>query len=526
MHVNSPGRLTTQENSTSTAAIPTAKTSSETIVKTTQHVSFSATQKSHASATVTSHSVQNPALVKDLQGESIFSKNAFSPEFTDAYCAARIAIDSDQNRYYENHLGWLSPSAEVAVKKLAAVVANKSGTTQSSAAARTAFNLTPLTVNEHTEWNALAERLPPVYKSYLPTCSPWRTVEKNEVIAALSRDAAMADMLTQPDGATFVDELVTALNQKTAQMKATDHGMAITFRFPECYGTTAHISLAGVWRDETGGLKISLCHQESVPIDKEESLYKGVVYDRFDTSADYPGNVSPVTESMRLAGPPSANVFPCPHPEAIVKATQDIAGQENARQYAPTYTWLPNRGVANEGPPPETCFNVTHKVLAAMYFATAHDEQLLPDILIKMAPFASYTHQQFETLTLPNKRQVNLKEIPTLAFSEQAFLFLSIGPKWGLTMSWDVPTHTQTQTYNVVMKPGQTGIELPARSRGIKFSKSPTGLVLDGQQVKHRKTYSPSEAARMVYTGTGKDGKFAAVTSVPLTAAGTSYAKL
>ena len=196
MHVNSPGRLTSQENSTSTAAIPAAKKNSlETKVKDTQQVSFSTTHKSNASSTSASHSTQSPALVKDLQGKSIFSKNAFSPEFIDAYCAARIAIDSDENRYYENHLGWLSPNAESAVKKLAAVVANKSGATQSSQAARTAFNLVPLTVNEQNEWNALAEKLPPVYKSYLPTCSPWRTLEKNEAIAALSRDAAMADML-------------------------------------------------------------------------------------------------------------------------------------------------------------------------------------------------------------------------------------------------------------------------------------------------------------------------------------------
>ena len=44
-----------------------------------------------------------------------------------------------------------------------------------------------------------------------------------------------------------------------------------------------------------------------------------------------------------------------------------------------------------------------------MYYATPHDEQLLPDILIKMAPFSSYTHQQFETLKLPNNRMVNVK---------------------------------------------------------------------------------------------------------------------
>jgi hypothetical protein len=91
----------------------------------------------------------------------------------------------------------------------------------------------------------------------------------------------------------------------------------------------------------TSAAAARICHQESVPIDKEESNYKGVVYDRFDTSSEYPGHVSPTVECMLLAGPPSANVFPCPHPEAIIKATRDIAGQENARQYAPTYTWLP-----------------------------------------------------------------------------------------------------------------------------------------------------------------------------------------
>jgi hypothetical protein len=379
-----------------------------------------------------------------------------------------------------------------------------------------------LTQNEQTAWSTLAEKLPPVYKTYLPTCSPWRNVEKTEAAAALSADSAMADMIKRPEGEKFLEGLVNILNEKTQSMTPTDNGMAITFRFPECYGTTGHIALAGVWRDETGRLKISICHQESVPIDKEESNYKGVVYDHFDTSSEYPGQVSPTVECMRLAGPPSANVFPCPHPEAIIKATRDIAGQENARQYAPTYTWLPKRGIQPQGAPPETCFNVTHKVLAAMYYATPHDEQLLPDILMKMAPFSSYTHQQFETLKLPNNRMVNVKDIPSLEFSEQAFLFLSIGGKWGLDMPWDVPIQTKSQPHNVTMKPGQTGITLPRNARGIKFSKPPSGLMLDGKAVKHRKTYSAAEAERMVYTGTGRDGKFIGVTSIPLS----SQAKL
>jgi len=514
MHINQPGRLPVQENSPTTHATPS--TTNNTSVKQTKQDSFSSAHRTHNQRATTAQSTKSAPKVSELKDTSIFSSRAFSPEFKEAFIAARVAIESPENKYYENQLGWLSPTAEAAVKKLASVVANKSANTPSAAAARTAFNMSGLTQNEQNAWTILAEKLPPVYKTYLPTCSPWRNVEKSEVAAALAADSAMADMIKRPDGEKFLEGLVHALNEKTQSMTPADHGMAITFRFPECYGMTGHIALAGVWRDESGRLKINICHQESVPIDKEESNYKGVVYDHFDTSSEYLGHVSPTVECMLLAGPPSANIFPCPHPEAIIKATQDIAGQENARPYAPTYTWLPKRGIQPQGAPPETCFNVTHKVLAAMYYATPHDEQLLPDILIKMAPFSSYTHQQFETLKLPNNRMVNVKDIPSLEFSEQAFLFLSIGGKWGLDMPWDVPIQTKSQPINVTMKPGQTGIPLPLSSRGIKFSKSPIGLTLDGMSVKHRKTYTTAEAARMVYTGTGKDGKFVGVTSLSL----------
>ena len=516
MHVNQSGRLPLEENSSTSINTAQKHPTAHKSVKPTQQDLFSSLNRMEARQANSPDPRSTTPQVSELKDTGIFSSRAFSSEFKEAYIAARVAIESPENKYYENQLGWLSPPAEAAVKKLAAVVANKSNNSASAQAARSAFTLAALTPNEQTAWAALVDKLPPVYKVYLPTCSPWRKVEKNEVVAALASDAAMAEMIQRPEGLKFIDDLVNALNQKTEFMTATDHGMAITFRFPECYGSTAHIALAGAWRDESGRLKISICHQESVPIDKEESNYKGVVYDRFDTSSDYPGQIAPAAESMRLAGPPSANVFPCPHPEAIVKATLDFAGQENARQYAPTLTWLPKRGIQSNGLPPETCFNVTHKVLAAMYYATTHEEQLLPNILVKMAPFSSYNHQQFETLKLPNNRSVNINDIPSLEFAEQAFLFLSIGSKWGLDMPWDVPIQTRSQPCNITMTPGQIGIELPPNARGIKFSKPPAGLKLDGKAVQHRKTYSPSEAARMVYAGTGKDGKFIAVTSTPI----------
>jgi hypothetical protein len=147
MHINQPGRLPVQENSPTTPATPSA--TNNTSVKPTKQDSFSSAHRTQSQTTSTSNPTNTTPKVSELNHTSIFSSRAFSPEFKESYIAARVAIESPENKYYENQLGWLSPTAEAAVKKLASVVANKSSNTTSAAAARNGTNTfgTPLSVN-------------------------------------------------------------------------------------------------------------------------------------------------------------------------------------------------------------------------------------------------------------------------------------------------------------------------------------------------------------------------------------------
>ena len=425
----------------------------------------------------------------------------YSPEFLKAYQTAQQALGSKECQFYEDQLGWLSPDAEKAVDQLRAIVSSKYESSPSANAAKESFSMKPLTPDEHQAWVSLVHALPPVYKTALPKSSNWREAEPLEVLGALTQDAAMRTLMEeQPAEFTrFYNELTGAINRKMHDMSDSDKGMAITFRFPQCYTTTAHIAVAGVWRDEHGVLKIGFCHQESMPPKSKGQPWSGVVYPGFDTARDYPGGHAPVLESMRLAGPPAANVFPCPHPEAIMKATGDIAGPQKARQYAPTYTWISAAGQQPAPLPPETCFNVTHKVLAAMYYTDTHDQPLLPTLLPKMASFASIGRHQFDAIETGKPGQVIVLEtIPTLPFAEQVKAFLRVGMQWGEALPWDVELQTWSRVEEAPVSPGKIGIILPPGARGIKFLSGAEHMTLHGQAGRPGKTYSAAEAAMMV----------------------------
>ena len=430
---------------------------------------------------------------------------SYSAEFASAYKAARQQLESAECKFYEDQLGWLSPTAEAAVEKLRGIVDTKHNASRSTEAARTAFSFKPLTPDEEQAWTALLHALPPVYKTYLPQTSSFRPVKLHEVIEEFTQDAAMRQLMDEQPAefANFCKSLTLAINDKMTVMRESDKGMAITFRFPQCYGTTAHIALAGVWRAEDGKLKVSFCHQESVPSKEKKQPYMGVVYPGFDTSKDYPGGRAPVMESMRLFGPPSANVFPCPHPEAIEKATQDIAGPQHARQYAPTYTWVKAMGAKPAPLPPETCFNVTHKVLAAMYYASARDEQLLPDVLPKMASFASIAPDQFTHLPMSDKdnQVILLEEIPSLPYGQQVNAFLRIGKLWGLALPWDVELQTTAYEGKVTAIPGQPITDWPKGTFALQFSPGRIPLTLNGKPVQAGVTYTMDQARAMMGSG-------------------------
>ena len=172
-------------------------------------------------------------------------------------------------------------------------------------------------------------------------------------------------------------------------------------------------------------------------------------------------------------------------------------------------------GAKPEALPPETCFNVTHKVLAAMYFAETEDQPLLPTLLPKMANFGSIERNQFAQVKLGNAGKViDLDSVPSLPFKEQVQVFLRVGKQWGTALPWDVKLQTQSKEMNISLKPGQTGVPLPPHARGVKMSAAPKELTLNGKPVRAGKTYTPAEANAMVFSGQA-DAVVSAVTSIP-----------
>lgn len=484
--------------------------------------------KESSAQTFSCNEIKSPGPTKTKETSRIQAGANYSPEFNEALDAARQALDSDECTFYEEQLGWLSPRAEEAVSKLAAIVSTKYNASRSTDAAKQAFSMKPLTPDEHQAWEALRRSLPPVYKSFTTATSPWRNADFREVIAALIKEPAILNLLEQQPKAfaKFASELTDAINRKRTDMSDTDRGMAITLRFPQCYSTTAHIALAGIWRDESGTLQMSFCHQESVPPEgKGPQPYTGVVYSSFDTSKDYPGGVAPVVESMKLAGPPAVNVFCCPHPEAIVDATQDFAGMQQARQYAPTSTWVKSMGAIPDEQLPETCFNVTHKVLAAMFFTKTEDQPLMPTLLPKMADFASMERDEFAKIQLEAERIVDLDTIPSLPIKDQVKAFLIVGKRWGEALPWDVKLQTVSSEMSTNLYPDQTGIDLPMYARGLKVIRGAEHLTLNGHRVISGKFYTPEEAQMMKCKG-NKAQMIQLVTSVPAELTSNAGAKL
>lgn len=449
----------------------------------------------------------------------IFVPKYVSKAFQAVYTAAHTAIKSPENQAYMAKTGSYSPAAQVAVDKFAALVATKSANSAASAAARSSFAEGPLTDFEKFAWLQFVDENTSAYDGKLMPINEWKNVEIQELHDVLQMEPAFARFVNKPEGMKFIHELKNAINEKYGEMLGTDKGMALVFRFDSAYSAVAHTAVASLWRDVNGKLCMGVAHQESVPpSDAKTDVPRGVVYDKFDTSATFPGGFAPVVESMRLAGLPSVNVFPCPHPEAIVPAVQEIAGEEKANPYGATDNWRNNnRGKLPSGRPFETCFNVTHRVLAQLYGTQASQAPLLPDVLIAMRPFVSIPEDQFNTVTIPSgkdKKDIVLKQIADQPADDIVKTFLHIGEAWGKAGTWDVRGQSQTSKRSVILNPGQ-GISLPQGANALKFIAEPAMLTLNGQPVKAGVAYSKAEAEMMVYTGKEKSRPILFVAAVP-----------
>lgn len=487
---------------------------------TTQQVFSTSHLPGSNAAPTTTAQASSTVRVEAHKGIGIFDRSVFSKPFAQAHSAALQAIKNPANQAYMSKNGHFLPEATIAVDKFMTLVSTKSAFNPAASAARNAFAEGPLTEIEKHAWFQFIEQIPPSYTQEFGMTSTWKNVETEELKTALKSDAGFAQFIHKPEGEKFINELKYAINSKKSDMLGTDKGMALVFRFDSAYSAVAHTALASLWRDATGKLCMGVAHQESVPpSDAKTDVPRGVVYDTFDTSSTFPGGHAPVVESMKLAGLPSVNVFPCPQPEAIQQAVLEIAGEKNANPYGATDNWRNNnRGKFSADRPFETCFNVTHKVLAQLYGVETSQAPLLPNVLVAMRPFVSIPEDQFNTVAIPNgkdAKSIELKQVAAQPSEDIVKTFMAIGEQWGLSGAWDVRGQSRTSKHSVALSPGQRGIALPSGSRNFKFISDPAMLTLNGKPVKAGISYSNEDAAEMIYQGKEKSRPLLFVAAIP-----------
>lgn len=444
-----------------------------------------------------------PPNVREHAGAPLFRAD-FSRSFARAYEAARNALHEPGNVEHVDATGRLAPGARDAIYRLVSIVALKSSDDHASVAARWAFSENRLTPPEQAAWMEFCSRLPASFAAEAPPSASWKAVGEGELRAALAQDSALAQFIDQPDGRRFVAEFAQALNAKSAEMKFSDKGFAFTMQFAHAYGVVNHIAAGSVWRAPDGTLQLKLIHQESFPPTKDSgNIAVGRVYDRLDTGSDHPERRSTMVESMKLAGLPTVNLYPCPAPDVLVPFTQLLMAVGH-HPYGPTADW--NGGNRGKLPPQrafECCFDVTVRAMTVMHNLMAERVHLLPDNLERMRHYASNAPGQFDSVSIDagkGRKTVKMEDMRQLDFRGQYAVFKEVGSQWGRTMPWDVNRQTDSTIRRLPLQPGQQGIALDDGQRFKLIDRVP-GLTLDGARVGPERAYTAAEARRMIYAG-------------------------
>jgi hypothetical protein len=466
----------------------------------------------------------NPIHIARHQGAPLFSEG-FSRNFGRAYASACAVLQSPSSiKHYEEH-GKFSPEDAQAIYRLVSIVALKSGDDHAQIAARLAHREDKLTSGETAAWMNFINRLPEHFKNEMPPSAQWKPVGKTELREVLCTDSAFAKFINEPEGIKFVDELVNAINNASAQMGFTDKGLSFTLHFAHAYGSINHIAAGTFWRDDSGQLKMQLIHQESFPPTKATgNIAVGRVYSYLDTTEDHPEKKGTMVESMKLAGMPAVNLFPCPAPEMLEPFTR-LLHAVGLHPYGPMEDWNDNnKGNLMAARAFECCFDVTVRALYVVNNLMAERVHLLPDHLERMQYLASIPVGQFDTVNIPGskgQRTVRIKDINTLPFKDRYAVFKAVGSAWGRNMLWDVNPQTTTEQHTLTIQAKEKGIFLKPGQR-LKFVQKPNGLMLDGKQVQAEKTYTNEEARRMNYAGE----KSLSATIIVATPTGTQQASL
>ncbi len=402
--------------------------------------------------------------------------------------AAKRAIESDQNQKFQQYLGIRSPEVEKAMAQLKTEKKNSS----------------------FYDLDEIEENI--IKKSQLQEISPCDTphplgkVQTQELSDAVFGKKCFPQFANTPEGTQFVEELTEVVNQKMSQMKPTDKGMALVFRFPGTYGMVGHVALGSLWRDSQGQLQLDISHQESLGPQPElkRLAYTGQIFDSFDTHESYPGKIAPVIESMKLFGLPSVNVFPVPQPEILRPYTEAFAKIGHFTPYGATRQWKPASGSGAEAAiRPETCFNVVWKTWNKLNGTHANWEPTLPNVFLKLKPLLGIPENAFTKFRDKNKKEISLEEA-CKDESNAVGIFMQIGPNWVNSGPADINGKRRVQVSKATIKNGETGIPLKEGVRFFKFideTRALQGLSLDGMPVVKDKVYTADEARRMQYVG-------------------------
>ena len=227
----------------------------------------------------------------------------------------------------------------------------------------------------------------------------------------------------------WLRDLAEVVNQKMAKAPNAMTGCELMFRFRKTYGEVHHMAQAGVWRDEDGQLQAGFVHQESFA--REKNLYRGRVFNTFDTRSAMNGKNPPVLNSLLNQGLPDVLVLPCLAPQRVGLASW-LSDERCEHPYG-------FDGREDElGFHALTCFSITHMVHRAVHchevgidsratvphgFGQAM-RAYFGETAFERYRYFTYKGQRFDVENLPDKDLVKG--------------FLHLGTTWGNHEPWDV----------------------------------------------------------------------------------------
>ena len=438
-------------------------------------------------------------------------KSVKNEKISELEIATKAALEDDQNKEFQKHLGIRSPAAEKLINQL-----------KTEQGYSTHYNL-----DEIEQGIIEKNKIQEIFQGDIPQLLG--RISTQELSDAVFGKKCFPQFSDKPEGAQFVAELMDVINQKMSQMKSTDKGMALVFRFPGTYGAVGHVALGSLWRNSQGRLQLDISHQESLAPQPEikRNAYTGKIFDTFDTHESYPGQIAPVIESMKLFGLPSVNVFPVPHPEVLRPYTQAFMKIGHFTPYGATHQWKPAKGNGAESAiRPETCFNVFYKTWNKLNGTHVNWEPTLPTVFLKIKPLLGIPASAFTKFRDKKGNEQPLEEACKDENNAVA-IFIKIGTEWVSSGSADVNGKIPLKVSKATIQNGVTGIPLNNGVRSFKFTdetRALQGLSLDGNAVIKDKVYTAAEARRMKYVG-NKDS-IAVSYVAPIMASQTGPAKL